>query len=115
MLIEALQHMLSMLGGSRDALKETFDSVENLKISDHVPEDSNSDEALVALLDEAGLSFLVPLLAVRQEMARLVAKGGPAEELAAWIDANVKGDFLAQPGFVFGLFQVSSGTADQFN
>ena len=109
MLIEALQHMLSMLDGSRDALKETFDSVENLKISDHVPEDSNSDEALVALLDEAGLSFLVPLLAVRQEMARLVAKGGPAEELAAWIDGNVKGDLLAQPGFVFGLFQVSSG------
>ena len=109
MLIEALQHMLPMLGGSRDALKDMFDSVD-IKIADHVPEDSKSDEALVALLDGAGLSFLVPLLAVRQEMARLVAKGGPAEELAAWIDANVKGDFLAQPGFVFGLFQVSSGT-----
>ena len=47
----------------------------------------------------------MPLLAVRQEMARVVAKGG--EELAAWIEGNVKGDFLAQPGFVFGLFQVT--------
>ena len=111
-LIEALQHMLAMPGcGSRDALKETFDAVDGLKISDHVPEDSKSDEALVALLDDAGLSFLVPLLAVRQEMARVVAgKGGEeaaAGELAAWIGGNVKGDFLAQPGFVFGLFQVS--------
>ena len=107
-LIEALQHMLSMPGcGSRDALKATFDAVDGLKISDHVPEDSKSDEALVALLDAAGLSFLVPLLAVRQEMARVVAGGKEGgEELAAWIEGNVKGDFLAQPGFVFGLFQV---------
>ena len=106
-LIEALQHMLSLPGcGSRDALKATFDAVDGLKISDHVPEDSKSDEALVALLDATGLSFLVPLLAVRQEMARVVAGGG--EELAAWIEGNVKGDFLAQPGFVFGLFQVSN-------
>ena len=52
MLIEALQHMLSMLGGNKDALKETFDSVDNLDIADHVPEDSNSEEALVALLDQ---------------------------------------------------------------
>ena len=52
----------------------------------------------------------MPLLAVRQEMARVVAQsgGGKAapEDLAAWIEGNVKGDFLAQPGFVFGLFQV---------
>ena len=44
--------MLSMLGGNKDALKETFDSVDNLDIADHVPEDSNSEEALVALLDQ---------------------------------------------------------------
>ena len=105
-LIEALQHMLPMLGGSRDALKDMFDSVD-IKIADHVPEDSKSDEALVALLDGAGLSFLVPLLAVRQEMTRVVAKeDSRPDELAAWIEGNVKGDLLAQPGFIFGLFQV---------
>ena len=56
----------------------------------------------------------MPLLAVRQEMARVVAQsgGGKAapEDLAAWIEGNVKGDFLAQPGFVFGLFQVSTSS-----
>jgi hypothetical protein len=105
-LVETLQQMLKLLDGKQEALKDMFDAVPNLKLADHVPESFRTDENLVALLEKAGLSFLMPLLAVRQEMVKHVSS---PDNLSKWIAENVSRDFHVKPGFISGLFQVVMG------
>ncbi len=100
-----LQHLEKDLG--QDKLKVAF---EGLKMAEHVPEEHRSDETLVLLLEEYGLSFLMPLLGVQQEMARKLADAPDPTAFARWLNDDEKlARFHSQPGFVMALFGVVLG------
>ena len=89
-----------------EALKEMFDC-SGLKLMDQLREEDRNDAKLANILADYELSFLMPLLAIRQDMAKQLAMDpGNAEDLAKWISENVPSKFHTQPDFVVALFTV---------
>ena len=94
------------LEGGEDVLKEMFDS-SGIKLMDHMAIQDCNDARLAEILVDYELSFLMPLLAIRQDMAKQMVKNpGNADGLAKWIGQNVPTKFHSQPNFVVALFCV---------
>ena len=90
----------------QDPLKGLFDSA-NIKLMDQMSEENRDDAKLVTVLKDYELSFLMPLLTIRQEMAKqLAAEPRNADSLAKWIHENVPSKFHTQADFVVALFSV---------
>merc|ERR1711902_308320 len=88
----------------QDELKQQFDS-SNIKLIDHIEEENRNDAKLAHILKKYDLSFLMPLLSIRQEMEKeLNTNPGNADALAKWISENVPSTFYAQDDFVVALF-----------
>jgi len=80
-------------------------------LKDHVDEEEQKDEAKLAqVLASYKLSFLKPMLFIRQDMiAHVLAHPDDPEALLSWINDNVSQEFLSQPDFVIALFSVVLG------
>jgi translation initiation factor 4G len=90
----------------QETLKELFESA-NIKLMDQMLEENRNDAKLVNVLTDYELSFLMPLLTIRQEMAKQLATDpGNADGLAKWINENVPSKFHTQDDFVVALFTV---------
>jgi len=90
----------------QEALKELFDSA-NFKLMDQIAEENRNDAKLASILMDYDISFLMPLLTIRQQMAKqLAADPGNAEALAKWISDNVPSKYHSQVDFVVGLFSI---------
>ena len=105
-LLLALQRLSKAELIGEEALKEMFDC-SGLKLMDQLREENRNDAKLANILADYELSFLMPLLAIRQDMAKQLAMDpGNAEDLAKWINENVPSKFHTQPDFVVALFTV---------
>jgi translation initiation factor 4G len=90
----------------QETLKELFESA-NIKLMDQMLEENRNDAKLVNVLTDYELSFLMPLLTIRQEMAKQLATDpGNADGLAKWITENVPSKFHTQVDFVVALFTI---------
>jgi translation initiation factor 4G len=90
----------------QDGLKELFDAA-NIKLMDQIAEESRNDAKLASILMDYDLSFLMPLLTIRQEMVKQLASNpGNAEALGEWVNENVPSKYLEQDDFVVALFSV---------
>merc|ERR1712038_1062383 len=90
----------------QETLKQQFDDA-NIKLIDHIEEENRNDAKLAHILKKYELSFLMPLLSIRQEMEKeLNTSPGNADALAKWISENVPSTFYAQDDFVVALFSV---------
>ena len=90
----------------QETLKQQFDDA-NIKLIDHIEEENRNDAKLAHILKKYELSFLMPLLSIRQEMEKeLNTSPGNADALAKWIAENVPSKFHAQADFIVALFSV---------
>merc|ERR1711974_562793 len=65
------------------------------------------DEKMAEILSAHKLSFLMPMLAIRQDMTtHLSADGATSDSLLKWIQSNVGAEFLKQPDFIVTLLSV---------
>ncbi len=96
-----------------EKLKEAFDAAKP-KMTDFVELNKGSseeqDESLLKALDEQGLSFLLPLLAVRRDMSKRLADDPTPANFAKWLqeDESLSG-FHGRPEFVMALFKIVLG------
>lgn len=99
--------VLAILCGAygNNKVKSLFDE-SNIKILDHVDENVKTDSQLAESLDGYDLSFLLPLLSIRQEMKNHLKSGGNAETLMSWIIDNVQADFHCQSEFIASVYSV---------
>jgi len=77
-----------------------------VKLIDQLPPAQRTEEQLGTILEENKLAFLVPLLAIKTELARQLESAQPAmsaDVLLAWIHANVSSDHHADSAFVYAL------------
>jgi len=89
---------------SRERLQEAFDESE-VKLLDLLPEPEKNESVLVKVLAEHELSFLMPLLSLKDDMeSQLVSADATA--FAAWIGDNVEAKYHGNPDFITALFQV---------
>jgi len=89
---------------SRERLQEAFDESE-VKLLDLLPEPEKNESVLVKVLAEHELSFLMPLLSLKDDMeSQLVLADATA--FAAWIGDNVEAKYHGSPDFIMALFQV---------
>merc|ERR1712226_1826351 len=89
-----------------EALKGLFDSA-NIKLMDQLAEENRNDATLASILLDYDLSFLMPLLSIRQQMKKQLAnEPGNAEALAKWINDNVPSKYHKEVDFVVGLFSI---------
>lgn len=91
---------LSQLKNLEDNLKEKFDE-SGVNLADLVSDESE----LARVLAEQNLTFLAPLLNIKEEMEANINKKDVAN-FAKWIGQNVDSKFHAQPDFIMGLFSV---------
>ena len=97
-----------------DKLKGAFDETKP-KMPDHVDlkkdgeEGEGEEDALFSALDSHGLSFLLPLLGARREMARRLAEDpSDAAAFAKWLrEDEGMARFHGRPDFVTALFKVA--------
>lgn len=106
-----LQRLVDAIG--KDELKDAYDltlpASGATSLADFVPAEHRSDAALVELLETYSLSFLLPLLIIRQDMAKqLKAEPEPAA-FNTWLNGNVDEETKGQAGFVLALFSVVVG------
>lgn len=105
-LLTTLQGLSKDDSFGKDTLKQLFDSA-NIKLIDHIEEENRNDAKLAHILKKYELSFLMPLLSIRQEMEKeLSTNPGNADALAKWITENVPSKFYAQDDFIVALFSV---------
>jgi translation initiation factor 4G len=89
---------------SRERLQEAFDE-SDVKLLDLLPEPEKNESVLVKVLAEHELSFLMPLLSLKDDMeSQLVSADATA--FAAWIGDNVEAKYHGNPDFIMALFQV---------
>ena len=90
---------------SKDELVEMYNSA-SIRLIDQLPESDRSDEKLVQIMESYELTFLMPLLSIRQDMAKqLVADPNPAT-FSKWIADSIEPEYLSQPGFILALFDI---------
>ena len=105
-LLIALQGLSKPEKMGEEAVKEIFDSA-NIKLLDQIVEAEKNDAKLASILKDHQLSFLLPLLTIRQEMAnRLDTTDSNADDLAQWISEHVPSQYHTQVDFVVALFSV---------
>ena len=83
-------------------LQEQFDE-SGIKLLEILPEAAKSESQLAKSLADNKLTFLMPLLSLKEEMeSQLDDPTG----LAKWIGTNVEAKYHANPDFITALFQV---------
>jgi len=83
-----------------------------IQLKDHVEECNEEGDGakLAQVLASYKLSFLKPMLFIRQEMTAHMATENPEPEaLLNWINGNVSSEFLSQPDFIIALYSVVLG------
>ncbi|XP_040569175.1 eukaryotic translation initiation factor 4 gamma 2 [Lepeophtheirus salmonis] len=97
-----LNKLLESLG--KDRLGDIF-NVSDVSLMDHVRVDDRSEDKMVLILDDHGLTFLAPLLSVRREMSKLLSSGStdPAK-FYQWIIDSVPEEYYKQPEFILALY-----------
>jgi len=80
-----------------------------IQLKDHVDESEQGDAKLAEVLATYKLSFLKPMLFIRQEMTAHMMRDDDPEALLNWINVNVSSEFLSQPDFIISLFSVVLG------
>lgn len=98
----------STASGGKDYVLTLFNE-SKIQLKDHVDESEQSDAKLAQVLASYKLSFLKPMLFIRQEMTAHVAENPDPEALLNWINGNVSADFLSQPDFIIALYSVVLG------
>jgi len=91
------------------AVLQMYNESKGLKLKDHLDEDERKmgDEKMAEILSAHKLSFLMPMLAIRQDMTtHLSAEGATSDSLLKWIQSNVGAEFLKQPDFIVTLLSV---------
>ena len=101
--LEILQQLFKQSG--KDQLVEMFNS-SSIRLMDQLPEKDRTDERLVHILENFELTFLMPLLSIRQDMAKQLSHDPNPDNLSKWITDNVESSFYSQPGFILALFDV---------
>jgi hypothetical protein len=101
--LEILQQIQKRSG--KDHLVEMFNG-SSIRLMDQLPESDRSDEKLVQILENFELTFLMPLLSIRQDMVKQLAADPNPANFSKWIGENVDGSFHSQPGFILALFDV---------
>ena len=101
-----LLRVLAVICGAfgNNKVKSMFDEA-NIKISEHV-DDVKTDSQLAETLNDFDLSFLMPLLSIRQDMVSHLKNDGNAESLMGWVSDNVDVEFHSQPEFITSLYSV---------
>jgi len=98
----ALKKLLTDWSQSR--LQESFDE-SNVKLLDLLPEADKSESVLAKVLADHELSFLMPLLSLKEDMESQL-ESEDATAFARWIGDNVETKYHGSPDFVMALFQV---------
>jgi len=89
------------------AVLQMYKESKNLQLKDHLEEEERKDDKMAEVLSHHKLSFLMPMLSIRQDMrAHLESEGGSPDSLLKWIHANVGAEFLNQPDFIVTLMSV---------
>jgi len=87
---------------------QMYKECRSLQLKDHLDEEERKDETKMAqVLSQHKLSFLMPMLAIRQDMtAHLADAGGNPDSLLKWIEGNVGCEFLKAEDFIVTLLCV---------
>merc|ERR1712212_1447656 len=91
------------------AAKDKSSAVEKFKssgvnLTDQLPLALRTEEQLGAQLEERGLSFLVPLLAIKADMGRqLEGEGAQPDSFLAWVVKSVPEEDRREAGFITSL------------
>jgi len=78
-------------------------SVKEVKLMDQLPQNTRTEEMLGEVLEQRQLSFLVPLLSIKADMARQLEADNSPSAFLTWINATVPEQSRAQPGFISAL------------
>jgi len=89
---------------SQEQLQEAFDE-SNVKLLDLLPEAEKSESMLTKLLADYEISFLMPLLKIKEDMESQL-EFDDATAFARWIGENVDPKYHGNPDFIMALFQV---------
>jgi len=89
---------------SQDRLQEAFDE-SNVKLLDLLPEAEKSESVLTKVLADYEISFLMPLLSLKEDMESQL-ESDDATAFARWIGDNVEPKYHGNPDFIMALFQV---------
>ena len=101
--LEILQQIFKRSG--KDQLVEMFNA-SSIRLMDQLPESDRTDEKLVQILESFELTFLMPLLSIRQDMAKQLNADPNPTTFSKWISENVDLSFHSQPGFILAMFDV---------
>jgi len=79
-----------------------------VKLMDQLPPANRTEEHLADTLQQAKLTFLVPLLTIKTELGRQLelaagSTGSAPEALLTWIQSNVSQEHQTDPAFVYAL------------
>jgi len=78
----------------------------DIKLLDQLPQNMRSEEQLGKILEEMKLTFLVPLLAIKSELRRLLNEDKiSTTQLQDWILKNVDEANQENPGFMYALME----------
>uniref|UniRef100_A0A0L8G7H1 MIF4G domain-containing protein n=1 Tax=Octopus bimaculoides TaxID=37653 RepID=A0A0L8G7H1_OCTBM len=71
-----------------------------INLQDMLPENDQSKEKMMEILEDRGLSFLFPLLRIQSELWKQIQTDPSATAIFKWIKDKVQNDLHQSPGFV---------------
>jgi translation initiation factor 4G len=89
----------------KDQLTDMFNAA-SIRLMEQLPEADRTDEKLVQVLESFELTFLMPLLSIRQDMVKKLAADPSPTSFSKWIADNVDSGYYTQPGFILALFDI---------
>ena len=78
-------------------------SIKDIKLMDQLPQNTRTEEMLGEVLEQRQLSFLVPLLSIKADMARQLEADKSPSSFLTWINSTVPEQSRAQAGFISAL------------
>ena len=103
-----LQTMSLMAQDDKELVSRLFNE-SKINLKDHVEESEKNDSQLAEVLSNHNLSFLMPMLSIRQEMMSHLRANSDPESLMKWISGNVNAEYHGQPDFIVTLYSVVLG------
>jgi translation initiation factor 4G len=98
--------ILQKLASDSEDLAQSMFTESGVKLLDQLPQNMRSEEQLGKLLEEMKLTFLVPMLAIKSELRRLLIEEKiSTTQLQDWIVKNVDEAHQENPSFMYGLME----------
>jgi len=98
-----LKTLNNKLGAEK--VMEEFEA-SSINLMDQLPQTERTDSKLAETLKNYELSFLMPILAIRQEMSKQLESTSDPTAFLKWIEGNVETKYYTQVDFILALFDV---------